>query len=225
MRTTSSFPSSSRTRDLHRLLAGRRERAAHVVGADGQLAVAAVHEHGELDARRAAEVDELVEGGADGAAGEEHVVHEHHRAAVDREEDVGALGDRLGGQAREVVAVERDVEGAHRGLRPRRLGDEPGEPPGERHAAAADAHEGEALRVRVALEDLVRDAGEGPGHSARVHEGHARQGARMLPRRPPGDKGALPASPASGPQGRSSGSGGRSSRSAPGAAGATARLS
>ena len=118
MSTTSSFPSSSRTCTWTASSREVESERPDVVGADGQLAVPAVHEHGELDARRAAEVDELVEGGADGAPGEEHVVHEHHGAPVDREEDVGALGDGLGGEAREVVPVERDVEGAHRGLAP-----------------------------------------------------------------------------------------------------------
>jgi hypothetical protein len=87
---TSSRPSSPNPH-LDRLVAGRRERAADVVGPDRQLAVAAVHEHGELDARGAAEVDELVEGGPDGAPGEEDVVHEHHGAPVDGEQDVAAL--------------------------------------------------------------------------------------------------------------------------------------
>ena len=106
---------------LDGLVARGDERAADVVGPDGQLAVAAVDEHGQLDARGSAEVDQLVERGADRAAGEEDVVDEHHGAAVDREEDVGALGDGLRGQAREVVPVERDVEGADRGLAPGRL--------------------------------------------------------------------------------------------------------
>ena len=82
--TTRSSPSSSFSRTCTTSSRVRGEGLARVVGVDGQLAVAAVHEHGQLDARGPAEVDQLVEGGAHGAAGEEHVVHQHHRAAVDR---------------------------------------------------------------------------------------------------------------------------------------------
>src|SRR5687768_477308 len=54
----------------------RRQVLAHVVGLDRQLAVAAIDHHGELDGAGPAEVDQGVQGGADGAAGEEHVVDE-----------------------------------------------------------------------------------------------------------------------------------------------------
>ena len=175
--------------DLDGLVAGRGERAADVVGADRQLAVAAVDEHGQLDAGRPAEVDQLVERGAHRPAGEQYVVDEHDRAPVDREEDVGALRDRLRGEAREVVPVQRDVERADGGLGARRLRDRPREAPGERHAAGAHAHEGQLLHVGVALEDLVRDAGERAGHPARVHQGDAGQGGRMLTRRGRGRQG------------------------------------
>ena len=50
--------------------------AADVAGLDGQLAVAAVDEHQQLHARRAAVVEQRVQRGAHGAAGVEHVVHE-----------------------------------------------------------------------------------------------------------------------------------------------------
>ena len=50
---TSSTPSISSRRTLTRSLAGGRQVLADVIGADRQLAVAAVAEHGELDALRA----------------------------------------------------------------------------------------------------------------------------------------------------------------------------
>src|SRR5215471_17832612 len=49
---------------------------ADVVGSDRQLAVAAVGEDGELDARGPSEVEERVDRRADRAAGVEHVVDE-----------------------------------------------------------------------------------------------------------------------------------------------------
>ena len=51
-----------REQHLHDLVPRGGEGLAHVVGADGQLAMAAVHQHRQLDARGPAEVDQLVEG-------------------------------------------------------------------------------------------------------------------------------------------------------------------
>ena len=128
---------------------------------DGQLAVAAVDEHGQLDARGPAEVDQLVQGRAHRAAREEHVVHEHHRAPVDGGRNVGALEDGLRPDGGEVVAVEGDVEGAHRRLHPPRLAQARGQAAREGYAARAHAHEHGAADVRVPLQDLVRHAREG----------------------------------------------------------------
>src|SRR5262245_12939111 len=56
---------------------------ADVVGANGQLPVAAVDEHGELHHLGAAEVDHGVERGADRASGEEDIVHEDDALVLD----------------------------------------------------------------------------------------------------------------------------------------------
>ena len=178
---------------LHRLVAGGGEHAADVVGPDRQLAVATVDEHGQLDASRPAEVDQLVERRPYGASREEHVVDHDHRAAVDGEHDVGALRDRLRGEAREIVTVERDVQRAHRRFVSGGLADELRQPARERHATAADAHQREPPGVRMALDDLVRDPGESAGHAARVHQDGACQGAAMLPRARAPDKRAFTA--------------------------------
>jgi hypothetical protein len=69
--------------DLHGLALRGRQVLAHVVGADRQLPVPAVDEHRELHRARAPDVAERVERGPDGAAGEEHVVDQHHEPAVD----------------------------------------------------------------------------------------------------------------------------------------------
>src|SRR5438309_6045839 len=49
----------------------------HDVGLDRQLAAAAIHQHAQRDALGASEVGQLVERGPHGAAGVEHVVHDH----------------------------------------------------------------------------------------------------------------------------------------------------
>ena len=100
------------------LLARGRQVLADVVGADRQLAVAAVAEHGELDPLRAAVIEERVDRGAHGAAGEEHVVDEDDGPAGEVEVDVRGMDDRLrrGRLGADVVAVEGDVEVADRRL-------------------------------------------------------------------------------------------------------------
>ena len=109
---------------VHALGAVGREVLADVVGADRQLAVAAVGQHGELDARRAAVVEQRVDRGAHGAAGVEHVVDEHDRVVLEPERQVA--GADLGRLARgEVVAVEGDVDLAGGQLGLEQVGDEP----------------------------------------------------------------------------------------------------
>ena len=76
----------------------------------GQLAVAAVDEHGEPHVAGPAEVVERVERGADGAAGEEHVVDEDDDLAVDAAGRHRRLVRAAGGLLAQVVAVHRDVE-------------------------------------------------------------------------------------------------------------------
>ena len=99
--------------DPHVLADARRQVLAHEVGADRQLAVAAVDQHRELDRLRPAELGERVERGADGAAGEEHVVDEHHHPAGDVDRHLGRA-ERLDLSEADVVAVEGDVERADR---------------------------------------------------------------------------------------------------------------
>ena len=67
----------------HVLGATGREVLADEVGADRQLPVAAVDEHGELHGARPAVLGDGVEGGAHGAAGVQHVVDEHHGGVVE----------------------------------------------------------------------------------------------------------------------------------------------
>ncbi len=111
--STASRPSSSVTRTSTRSPAPRGHLLAHDVGLDRELAAAAIDQHAEQDAARAAEVGALVERRAHGAAGVEHVVHDHDGLAVEIGEaglaHDGPRSDRL-----QVVAIERDVQFAPR---------------------------------------------------------------------------------------------------------------
>src|SRR2546425_6666979 len=91
------------------------------------------------------------------AAGEEDVVYQDDRLVLDREGDVGA--PHHGGAAHvEVIPVEGDVERADGQGGAVDAGDLRGQPLGQRHAAGAQAHEGQVLGAGVALQDLVGDA-------------------------------------------------------------------
>ncbi len=115
--------------------------------------MAAVDEHGELDARGPAVVEERLDRGADRAAGVEDVVHQHDRPAVEREVELRRADERLRCERRlpaadrDVVAVEGDVDGAERGLDSGALGDQAREPPRERDAAGLDPDERDARRA------------------------------------------------------------------------------
>src|SRR2546428_12123332 len=96
---------------LNALVAGGGDRLADVIRADGQLAVAAVDEHRQLDPGGPAEVDDLVERGPDGAPGIENVVDQDHGASVDGAGNLSAAQHGLGGDGGGVVAGEGAVPG------------------------------------------------------------------------------------------------------------------
>ena len=165
-----------------------RDVLADVVRPDRQLAVATVDEDGELHPRGAPVLEQGVDRGADRAAGEEDVVDEHDRLALEREVELGAADDRLRVERRpaaadeHVVAVERDVDGADVDLHARALGDERPQPVGKRHAAGVDADERQRVEVGVALDQLVRDSGERPLDRRGVEQGLGRIAAGVLRR-------------------------------------------
>ena len=170
--------------DVDHLLAPGREVLADEVRPDGQLAVAPVDHDGELDGPGAAEVVQRVEGGPDGAAGEEDVVDQHDDAPGQVDRDVG---HRLGQHRAQpdVVAVEGHVERAdlerHVALD---LAEDLGHPRGQGHAAGLQADQHDVLDAAVALDDLVRHPRQGPldvGGSEDLGVGHehAPEGSRM----------------------------------------------
>ena len=78
--------------------------------------MSSIDEDSELHPRRPAVLEQGVDGGADGAAGEEHVVDEHDRLPFEREVELGSPDDRLWMKGRaaaaneHVVPVEGDVD-------------------------------------------------------------------------------------------------------------------
>ena len=158
--------------DVDPLGAGGRQVLADVVGAERQLAVAAVGQDGELHARRPAVVEQRLDRRAHGAPGEEHVVDDDHGRPGHVEVQVrGVDGRRVGGPAAQVVAVEADVEVAQRDVGLEQVGEQVAQPRGEQRAPAVDAHDRQRRRgIGVLLDDLVRDADERAAHVVPVED-------------------------------------------------------
>ena len=85
--------------DLDALTASGGQVLADVIGADRQLAMAAVGDDCELDAVGAAVVEERLDRGSDRAAGVEDVVDEDARAPLEREVERGSSGRAAAGAA------------------------------------------------------------------------------------------------------------------------------
>jgi len=129
--------------------------------------VAPVDEDRHLHRAGAAELGEGVEGGADGAAGEEHVVDEDDDLPADVDGDLGGP-ERLDRPEADVVAVEGDVERAHGHGHALEALDGLGQAVGDGDAPGVEADEHDVVGAVVALDDLVGDAGVGPAQRVGV---------------------------------------------------------
>jgi len=145
----------------HVVARGGRYVLADEIGTNGKLAVAAVHQDRETYGARTSVVDQGIHRGSNRPAGEEHVVDEHDDPFVDGEWDFRLAHHRRVADSGQVVAVERDVDGAERDqgalVRPNRRLDAGR----ERVAARANADDGESGEIAIALDDLVRDPRDG----------------------------------------------------------------
>ena len=118
--------------------------------------MAAVNQRRQLDSRRPAVVEDLVDRGTHGAAGVEDVVDDHDRLVVDAEVELGGVDDGRARPDAEVIAVEGDVDEAERHRLLEQLTGQSVQPPGEMGAAAVDADQRHRT-VRVLLDNLVCD--------------------------------------------------------------------
>jgi hypothetical protein len=123
--------------------------------------VAPVDEGCQLDAARAPVVEERLDRGAGGPAGEEDVVDEHHGAGAQVEVEVRGVDDRRLGPLADIVAVEGDVDVPQRHLVAGELADERMQAAGDDRAAGVDADQCQARGPGVLLDDLVRDPHQG----------------------------------------------------------------
>src|SRR5205823_2102915 len=89
---------------LNTALPRNSEPCTDVIGLDRQFAPAAVDQHRELDTCRPPEIEQFVDRSADAATGEQHVIHQHDRRAIDVELELAPARAALQAGARVVVA-------------------------------------------------------------------------------------------------------------------------
>ena len=144
---------------LDALVSPRRKVLADVVGADRQLAVTAIDEHGELNAGGPTELEKRVDRRPDRPARVQDVVDEHHGHSLDRERDARGADDRLATRCActfshvDVVAVERDVERADGNRLSASLLDEATKARRERRPSGLDADERDGVFLVAERED------------------------------------------------------------------------
>ena len=126
---------------------------------DRQLAMATIHEHGELDFSRSSEIVQRIHRRPHGATAEEHIIHQHNSFARDVAGNV-RRADRRRGVMAEIIAVHGNVERTgSNGLCPDSAKDFR-ETLREMHAASLHADEQSVCAGFISLGDFVRDAGE-----------------------------------------------------------------
>jgi hypothetical protein len=91
-----------------------RDDLANVIRAYGQFAMSSVNQDRQLDGTRAAEINDFIEGGADGAARVQNVVDKNNDFIDDVEQEVGLLNDRLIEFILDIVAIKSYVNDADR---------------------------------------------------------------------------------------------------------------
>src|SRR5487761_911053 len=149
---------------------GGFDGATDETGFDGQLTMAAVDEHAKTDAAGATEIEKAVHGGAHGASGIENVIDEEQVSIVDRKRNFARLDNGLRRDGGKIVAVESNVERAHRNFRLGRRADGFREALSERDTATANSDERQILCASRFFDDFMRQTFEGAANFVRGHE-------------------------------------------------------
>src|SRR5215831_2310727 len=161
---------------VHPLTFRRLDIFAYIVRANGQLVLAAIHQHGELNRLCSPQVSERVKRGAHRAPGVQNIIDQHDPLAVERKRNIATEQPGISGAAFAVIAIRRDVEGANRDAARAVRVELDRKPLGQAGTAPHDADEREVLGAAVALADFMRDPLDGARYCGGVH-GDLRLGA------------------------------------------------
>jgi hypothetical protein len=132
-----------------------RQVEADDVGLDGDLAMAAIDQDRQADARRTSQVADGIEGGPDGPTREQDVIYQHHLGPVDVEWDLGAAQHGPSRAVLEIVAVERDVDRADVDILPEQPLQLLSEPLREGNAARSNPHEAKRRACPTGVGELA----------------------------------------------------------------------
>jgi len=142
---------------------------ADKIGADGQLAVATIHQNGELDRSRPPIVHHGVQRCPNRSSREQHVIHQHDVRISDVSRKLGLM-ELEHSSFKQIVAVKRDVELPAGDYGLLKCGDCLLNALSEGHAAGTQSYENEAIDAAILLDDLVRHAEDGSPNTFRVEE-------------------------------------------------------
>jgi len=90
-----------------------RQMQSHEVGLDGQFTMSAIHQHGQSNSSRSAQVANRVERRADGSSRKQHIVDQDNLGTVHGKSDLRAAEHGPAAAAAQVVTIECDVHRAH----------------------------------------------------------------------------------------------------------------
>ena len=132
--------------------------------------MAPVHHHRQLDAAGAAAGEHGLNGGPGGAAGVEHIIHQHHILIGHVKGQLGLSHNRILRQFGKIIPVEADIDAAAGKRHILDLLDILPDDAGDGLAPAEDAHQHQVFHALVPLGDLVGDAHQRPPQGSFVHD-------------------------------------------------------
>ena len=124
----------------------------------------------QLNHGRTAHGEQRVDGRAGSAPGIEHIVHDDHALVGHVKGHVCAAEPGHIGNAGQIVAVQHDIQFAHRYLAVFNALDVLSNALSQRHAAAADAHQAHILAAIVALNNLMGNARQRAADRRFIHQ-------------------------------------------------------
>src|ERR1700690_4167006 len=143
---------------------------AHEARLDRQLAVAAVYQRQQVDRRGPAVVEQRVHGRADRPPRVQYIGRQDDVPARHREPDFRGVHHRLCRHGRKIVAVQSDIQNAHRNLDAFERLDLRRQPLRDRHAAPADSDERQSVQILALLQNFVRQPDQRPVDLGSAHQ-------------------------------------------------------
>jgi hypothetical protein len=132
--------------------------------------MAAIHQNSQLDRPRSSEVHQAVEGCADAASGEEHIVHQDDALVGERKRDVRACDLGMIGTTSQIITVERDIDHSQRHALALDGVDFLHQSLREIDSARPDTDEHQILTASVAFQNFMGDTRQGAVDRHLVHD-------------------------------------------------------